>query len=231
MNGGTPKPPGRRAPPLCTPRLRATLLFLVPCSLFRLSLALTDDDHRRAQDAAAQLVPLLDDADDLAVLALTEHYGFVDVRVERLAVGRDLRDAAHLQQRLELAVDEADAVQPGEAGKAGVDVLQRPLQVVDDGQEVDDQGGVGQARQLFPLLLHAALEVLIVGRGPLPGSEVRLRLLPLLGQLRLQRLLRLLRLRLLLLLLVFAARAFAGGAAVDDSRFLFGVWRRHGSPR
>src|SRR3989304_3503071 len=215
MNGGTPKPPGRRAPPLCTPRLRATLLFLVPCSLFRLSLALTDDDHRRAQDAAAPLVPLLAAPDALAAPP---------------AVGRDLRDAAHPQQRLELAVDEADAVQPGEAGKAGVDVLQRPLQVVDDGQEVDDQGGVGQARQLFPLLVDAALEVLIVGRGPLPGGEVRLRLLPLLGQLRLQRLLRLLRLRLLLLLLVFAARAFAGGAAVDDSRFLFGVWRRHGSP-
>src|SRR3972149_2032753 len=119
MNGGTPKPPGRRAPPLCPPRLRAPLLFLVPCSLFRLSLALADDDHRRAQDAAAQLVALLDDADDLAVLAVAEHDGFVDVRVERLAVGRDLRDAAHLQQRLELAVDEADAVQPGEAGEAG----------------------------------------------------------------------------------------------------------------
>ena len=51
-----------------------------------------------------------------------------------------------------------------------VDVLHGAVEVVDQRQDVDHQGGVGQAAELAALLLVAALVVLEVGRGALPGG-------------------------------------------------------------
>ena len=98
----------------------------------------------------------------------------MDVGVEVLAVRLDLGDAVHLEQRLELALDQADAVQPGHPGETRIDVIEGALQVVEQRQEVDDQRRVGQPCELLALLLDAPLVVLEVGGGALPAREVGL---------------------------------------------------------
>ena len=135
-----------------------------PC----LPLALPHDHHGRADDAVAEGVALLHDGDDLALLARRFADRFMHLGVEGAAVGLDLSDAGVLQDRLELAIDEPDAIDPGEAGQLGIDGAQRALQVVDERQQVEDQRGVREAAGLGALLLDAALEVLVVGGGALP---------------------------------------------------------------
>ncbi len=116
--GTPPATPARGETPLDSPYCSRSSPSCF-CSSFLW--AATDDDHGGTEDAVAEHVALLHLGDDLALLALAVHDGLVVARVEVLALGLDLSDAARLQDRLELAVDEADAVDPGEAGEVGVD--------------------------------------------------------------------------------------------------------------
>ena len=80
---------------------------------------------------------------------------------------------------MKLLLHLADAFDPVEAGDGGVDVHESAVEVVDDGQQVDDEGDVGDAGVLAALFFDAALEVLVIGGGALPVGEVSLGLLAL----------------------------------------------------
>src|SRR5581483_6869733 len=164
----------------------APLLARIAC-LVSAAPAGADDDHRRTDDAVAEAVPLLHDRDDLVLLARRLADRLVHRRVERLPIGRDLFYPRHVEHRLELALDQADAIGPGESGEVRVDVAQRPVEVVREREQVDDQGGVREPRALAPFLLDAPLEVLVVGGGALPVLQVSLRFFALLLELGAQR--------------------------------------------
>src|SRR2546426_4723102 len=146
------------------------VVFLLPSS-FIPALTLAHHHHGRAEDAVVQLVAPLHLRDNLAFVALYVGHGLVQARIEIQAFGFDRRDAGVLQQLLQLAVDQVDAVEPGEAGQARVQRPKGALEVIEDGQQVDDQRGVGEAAAFLPLLLGAALVVLEVGLGALPVGQ------------------------------------------------------------
>src|SRR5207244_755329 len=102
--------------------------------------------HSGSDDPAAQGIALLDNADHLAVFAFAEGNRLMVGRVEAVAIGLDLFDSGRFEDGLELSINEADAVDPGEAGEVRIHVLQCPLEVVDQGQDIDNNGRTGESR-------------------------------------------------------------------------------------
>src|SRR5581483_4349034 len=138
-----------------------------------------DHDPRRAQHEVAQPVALLQDLDDGARLRAVDglrEQRLVDVRVER-AVGLDLPQAGAGEHVRERTVDEPDAVL-----ELRLLVLlrrdQRPLEVVEHGQELLDERlaracGPGGALARGPLA-----EVVELGFQPPERVEVLVALAP-----------------------------------------------------
>src|SRR5581483_2744465 len=178
-----PEPPDCRRRSL-RPCVSLLLVVLFVALLRRLPIA--DYDHRRPQHAAAELVAAPHLGDHFVVLARPLAHGLVDVGVERLAVGADLADAGGFKGAVQLALDRLEPFEPAGAGVLLLGLLDRAVEIVDRGQQVDDERAVGEQRVLFALLLRAPLEVLEVGRGALPAGEVGVRLLALGVELLLQ---------------------------------------------
>ncbi len=108
---------------------------------------------------------------------------FVAGWIEGQTLGLDLLHAHGVEQAPELLVDGTHTLDPVEARECRIHRSHCPVEVVVDGQEIDDDSGVGEPGVLATLLLNAALEIGEVSGSPLPVFEVRLRLLALCGQL------------------------------------------------
>src|SRR5581483_10799631 len=118
------------------------------------------DDHPCGADhASADRVALLDDVDDvtlLLVLGRLREQRLVHVRVE-LAAGRDLVHSVALEERGERAVDESHAV------LELFGCAQRPLEVVEDREQLLQEPLVRERDVFLPLPRGALLVVLEVG--------------------------------------------------------------------
>src|SRR6266571_5457358 len=155
------------------PSMTATTLLVVPrsipitraiipnaSSISPVALPATSDhDHRRADDAIAEAIATLGLGHNFAFVAFFFSDRLVQIRIERLANRAYLGHAGRRQRPLELAQDLSHAFDPRAVLQPGIDVLKRPLEVVDSGQHVEDKRGVCKARILLAILLSAALEV------------------------------------------------------------------------
>ena len=130
------------------------------------------DDHRAGRQQVAQHEALLDDLDDgaLRLRGGLREERLVAVGVERLAVGRDLLQALALQHAAQRAMHQRDAL--GHVllvvHLEGVD---RPLKVVQHGQEVEDQALAGAPRDQLLLACDALLVVVELGRDARPSGR------------------------------------------------------------
>ena len=133
-------------------------------------------DERRADDAVSQAVAAPDLLDDLALAAIRARDvddGLVLARVERRArVGHDGAHALALEQLPELPVDGRDALGPRVLGELRGARVDRPVEVVRDGQDLRDEALVGEPRAGQPLLGAAALEVQELRAFALERGEV-----------------------------------------------------------
>ena len=84
------------------------------------------------------------------------------------AHGLDGRHALALEDAAELALHQPHAVDPALVRVLG-DVLQGPVEVVEDGEQLADERGVGEADQQLAVLLGPSLVVRVVGGSALPG--------------------------------------------------------------
>src|SRR3954468_5959464 len=98
-------------------------------------------DPRGPHDDVRRAIALLYDVDHgpgLCTLLRTHRQRLVHVRVERVALRLDRLDARTRERALELAVHEPDALDERVALALGRDA-QRPLEVVDDRQDLANQ--------------------------------------------------------------------------------------------
>src|SRR3989338_5650643 len=116
-----------------------------PC--YRVGLYSTRYSYQRGSDhPLPQLVSLAQHRDDLPGAVLTAVFvghRFVHVGVEGLALGLDGRDALGLEDALQLAMDQGDALGPPGAGLFGRPILQRPVKVVEYVETAVNDAGRG----------------------------------------------------------------------------------------
>ena len=104
----------------------------------------------------------------------------MEVRVERLTERLNLANTLLLQNSLELAIDESDAIKPTILGKAVRNAVESPLQVIEHRKQAQNERGVAKADRLAPLLLSPPLVVYEIRLRPLPVGKIALSPCPLL---------------------------------------------------
>src|SRR5678816_1453565 len=98
-----------------------------------------DGDHRRSQDAPIQNVTACRLSDDrhLRLSGRADAgYGLVARRIEGLPHRIEGRDPELLEHSKELALDQLDSGRDGGGGGPSLARLKRPLEVVEDGQDL-----------------------------------------------------------------------------------------------
>src|SRR3990170_1184062 len=183
---GTSRPPSEDGITVGSPpSMMATTELVVPRSIpmilpmVIISCSSGDSDKRRPENSVVQDVSLPDHVDHVAIFDFVVVFvgqRFVEVGIETFSVSLDRFDAFGFEQCLELVVDQLDPLGPGLAFAFRRTILERPLQVIQDGQESgeDAAGGPGVALLLVPLA--AFLVVGELGPGALPAVEVLVRL-------------------------------------------------------
>jgi len=138
----------------------------------RLRAALGDADHGRAQHALADGKTCLYDLDDRVVRHLgvrhLEHR-LMEIRVELLADRLKLANAVALERRQHGALGHLDTLDQG--GQAGIgrilglrrDRIQRPAQIVRDGEHVTRKTGDGIGLGILHLALGAPAQIVHLG--------------------------------------------------------------------
>ena len=134
---------------------------------------LCDFHFRVSQYLSVESVSLLEDLCDEAVLVPVHGaQGLVELGIE-LPLRGDLLEAVRLEDLYQVRPDPADPLH--ELGLIAR-VLQRAVQVVDDRQEVPDDGGAGVLAELLVLALRSLAEVVEVRLQPAGHVQVLVRL-------------------------------------------------------
>src|SRR6266850_6140157 len=161
------------------PSMYATAEFVVPRSIpitrgIALLPLLGDGHHRGPDDPIVQPIRLLVLSDDcsLGLVALNVRDGLVLVRVEGLAERIDRLEALGLEDGAQLSLDEPHAVDPRRALELIGDRRERAVVGVEDVEQLRDEIGLRELREVVPLGLVSLAVVGEVSRHPLERSHV-----------------------------------------------------------
>src|SRR5665811_444618 len=137
--------------------------------------SVADGNEGRAQHAVPKAVAAPDLQHDLALRGaapgdVTQR--LVLIWVEGQPEGLDRGHALALEERPELAVDRDDPLEPRVVARLWREVLEGEVEVVGQLHDPREQGLAGAVEVALPVGLRPALEVRVVGRGPLGRHKV-----------------------------------------------------------